>query len=280
MNPKGKKILSGTLIRLVLWFVAILIIIPLGWTIVQSFKTTQEFFGDVWALPASLHYENYINAWQTANMGQYFFNSILVTVMGVIFSLCLAVPAAYALSRYKFFASKFILFVFSAGLFIQATYVLVPLFSLLKDLNLLDNLVVLALIYATSSLPFTIFLLSSFIRGVSRSYEEAAVMDGANRFQIMTKVIMPLIQPGIVTIVIFNFMAYWNEFPMAFTFILDDAKKTLPIGLQNLMEVQRFSTDWGALFAGMVIVLIPIVIIYAILNEKLTEGVNVGGIKG
>lgn len=115
---------------------------------------------------------------------------------------------------------------------------------------------------------------------MSRSYEEAAVMDGANRFQIMTKVIMPLIQPGIVTIVIFNFMAYWNEFPMAFTFILDDAKKTLPIGLQNLMEVQRFSTDWGALFAGMVIVLIPIVIIYAILNEKLTEGVNVGGIKG
>ncbi|MTL50826.1 ABC transporter permease subunit, partial [Turicibacter sanguinis] len=227
-----------------------------------------------------LHIENYANAWSTANMGSYFFNSILVSVMGVLFSLCLAVPAAYCLSRYRFFASKFIMFVFSAGLFIQATYVLVPLFSLLKDLNLLDNLVVLALIYATSSLPFTIFLLSSFIRGVSRSYEEAAVMDGANRFQIMTKVIMPLIQPGIVTIVIFNFMAYWNEFPMAFTFILDDAKKTLPIGLQNLMEVQRFSTDWGALFAGMVIVLIPIVIIYAILNEKLTEGVNVGGIKG
>lgn len=275
-----KKFLSGTVLRLILWLVSILIIIPLGWTIVQSFKTTQEFFGDVWALPASLHIENYANAWSTANMGSYFFNSILVSVMGVLFSLCLAVPVAYCLSRYRFFASKFIMFVFSAGLFIQATYVLVPLFSLLKDLNLLDNLVVLALIYATSSLPFTIFLLSSFIRGVSRSYEEAAVMDGANRFQIMTKVIMPLIQPGIVTIVIFNFMAYWNEFPMAFTFILDDAKKTLPIGLQNLMEVQRFSTDWGALFAGMVIVLIPIVIIYAILNEKLTEGVNVGGIKG
>lgn len=275
-----KSKLSSTFIRFILLLVSILIIVPLGWTIVQSFKTTQEFFGDVWALPASFHYENYINAWQTANMGHYFLNSVWVTVLGVIFSLCLAVPAAYVLARYQFFASKFILFVFSAGLFIQATYVLVPLFSLLKDLNLLNNLVVLALVYATSSLPFTIFLLSSFIRGVSRSYEEAAVMDGANRFQVMTKVIIPLIQPGIITIVIFNFMAYWNEFPMAFTFILDEGKKTLPIGLQNLMEVQRFSTDWGALFAGMVIVLIPIVIIYAILNEKLTEGVNVGGIKG
>lgn len=275
-----KSRLSSTCIRLILIIVSILIIVPLGWTIVQSFKTTQEFFGDVWALPAAIHYENYINAWQTANMGHYFFNSLLVTVLGVMFSLILAVPAAYVLARYRFFGSQFILSVFSAGLFIQATYVLVPLFSLLKDLHLLNNLVILALIYATSSLPFTIFLLSSFIRGVSRSYEEAAVMDGANRLQVMTKVIIPLIQPGIITIVIFNFMAYWNEFPMAFTFILDEAKKTLPIGLQNLMEVQRFSTDWGALFAGMVIVLIPIVIIYAILNEKLTEGVNVGGIKG
>lgn len=280
MNPKGRQVLAKTILRIILWLVAIMIIIPLGWTIIQSFKTTQEFFGDVWALPASLHIENYINAWEKANMGQYFLNSILVTVLGVLFSLCLAVPAAYCLSRYKFIGSKMIMFIFTAGLFIQATYVLVPLFSLLNDLKLLNNLVVLSLIYATSSLPFTIFLLSSFIRGVSRSYEEAAVMDGANRFQIMTKVIMPLIQPGIVTIVIFNFMAYWNEFPMAFTFILDDSKKTLPIGLQNLMEVQRFSTDWGALFAGMVIVLIPIVIMYCILNEKLTEGVNVGGIKG
>lgn len=278
MNPK--RILSGTILRIILWVIAIIIIIPLGWTIVQSFKTTQEFFGDVWALPASVHFENYINAWEKANMGQYLLNSIFVTVLGVLFSLCLAVPSAYCLSRYKFMGSKLMMFIFTAGLFIQATYVLIPLFSLLRNLNLLDNLIVLSLIYATSSLPFTIFLLSSFIRGVSRSYEEAAVMDGANRLQIMTKVIMPLIQPGIVTIVIFNFMAYWNEFPMAFTFILDDAKKTLPIGLQNLMEVQRFSTDWGALFAGMVIVLIPIVMIYSILNEKLTEGVNVGGIKG
>ncbi len=221
-----------------------------------------------------------VNAWNKANMGCYFLNSVIVSVMGVGFSLLLAVPCAYCLSRYKFVGSKVLMLIFTAGLFIQATYVLVPLFQLLRDLNLLNNLVMLSLIYAISSLPFTIFLLSSFIRGVSRSYEEAAVMDGANRLQIMTKVIIPLIQPGIVTVVIFNFMSYWNEFPMAFTFVYDDPKKTLPIGLQNLMEVQRFATDWGALFAGMVIVLIPIVIIYMILNEKLTEGVNVGGIKG
>ncbi len=275
-----KRIFSETLLRVLLWVIAIIIIVPLGWTIVQSFKTTQEFFGDVWAMPESLHFENYVNAWNKANMGCYFLNSVIVSVMGVGFSLLLAVPCAYCLSRYKFVGSKVLMLIFTAGLFIQATYVLVPLFQLLRDLNLLNNLVMLSLIYAISSLPFTIFLLSSFIRGVSRSYEEAAVMDGANRLQIMTKVIIPLIQPGIVTVVIFNFMSYWNEFPMAFTFVYDDPKKTLPIGLQNLMEVQRFATDWGALFAGMVIVLIPIVIIYMILNEKLTEGVNVGGIKG
>ena len=275
-----KQGLLKTIMRIFLIISAILVLIPLGWTIIQSFKTTQEFFESVWTLPQALHVENYINAWNEAKMGQYFFNSIYVSGLGVIFSLMMAVPASYCLARYKFMGSKFILFVFTAGLFIQATYVLVPLFSMLKEVNLLNNLTILSVIYAVSNLPFTIFLLSSFIRSVSKSYEEAAMMDGANKLQVMTKVIMPLIQPGIVTVVIFNFMAYWNEFPMAFTFVTDDLKKTMPVGLQNLMEVQKFSTDWGALFAGMVIVLIPIVIMYVALNEKLTEGVNVGGIKG
>ena len=266
--------------RIFLWVAAILVLIPLAWTLIQSFKTSQEFFESVWTLPQTLHIDNYINAWNEANMGQYFFNSIFVATLGVVFSLLMAVPAAYCLARYSFFGSKVIFFIFTAGLFIQATYVLVPLFTLLKSWNLLNNMIVLSLVYAVSNLPFTIFLLTSFIRGISRSYEEAAMVDGATKLQIMTKVIGPLIQPGIMTVVIFNFMAYWNEFPMAFTFLTDETKKTLPVGLENLMEVQRFSTDWGALFAGMVIVLIPIVIIYVILNEKLTEGVNVGGIKG
>ncbi len=275
-----KRGLLRTVMRCVLGVSAILVLIPLAWTIVQSFKTSQEFFESVWTLPAALHVENYINAWNKANMGQYFFNSIFVSVLGIVFSLMMAVPASYCLARYRFFGSKVIMFVFTAGLFIQATYVLVPLFNLLKQAELLNNLVILSLVYAVSNLPFTIFLLASFIRSVSKSYEEAAVMDGATKLQVMMKVIMPLIQPGIVTVVIFNFMAYWNEFPMAFTFITDEKMKTMPVGLQNLMEVQKFSTDWGALFAGMVIVLIPIVIIYVLLNEKLTEGVNVGGIKG
>lgn len=275
-----KSKILGLMLRVWLWIIATIIVVPFSWTILQSFKTSKEFFADVWAFPSSFYIQNYINAWNEANMGQFFFNSIFVAVLGVLISIILAVPASYCLARYKFFGSKVIFFVFTAGLFIQATYVLVPLFNMLKNVNLLDNLLALSVIYAVSNLPFTIFLLSSFIRSVSKSYEEAAVMDGANKMQIMMNVVMPLIRPGIVTIVIFNFMAYWNEFPMAFTFIHSDAKKTLPVGLENLMEVQRFSTDWGALFAGMVIVIIPIVIIYSILNEKLTEGVNVGGIKG
>ncbi|MGL4337973.1 MAG: carbohydrate ABC transporter permease [Turicibacter sp.] len=275
---KGK--LVALLTRIWLWIIAVIIVVPFGWTIIQSFKTSKEFFNDVWSLPSSFYIQNYINAWNEANMGQYFFNSLFVAILAVLISIIIAVPASYCLARYQFFGSKLIFFVFTAGLFIQATYVLVPLFTMLKNFDLLDNLIALSVIYAVSNLPFTIFLLASFIRGVSRSYEEAAVMDGATKLQVLTKVIMPLIQPGIITIVIFNFMAYWNEFPMAFTFIFSDEFKTLPVGLENLMEVQRFSTDWGALFAGMVIVIIPIVIIYSILNEKLTEGVNVGGLKG
>lgn len=274
------SVFTGTVTRIILISFLFMVVVPILWTVMQSFKTSQEFFADPWALPSSFGMTNYLSAWNKANMSGYFFNSVYVTLVSTAFMMLLAIPTSYCLARFKFFGCEAIMLAMTLGLFIQPTYILVPLFLLAAKLNLLNNLTGLSLIYAVIQLPFSIFILTGFIKGVSREYEEAAEIDGCNRLQTIRHVILPLIKPGIITVLIFNFMGFWNEYAMAFTLLTDDSKKTLPVGLQNLMEVQRFSTDWGALFAGMVIVIIPTVIIYIFLNKKLTESVNVGGIKG
>lgn len=274
------NIMSASFLRLILIAFLFMVVVPLLWTIMQSFKTSQEFFTNAWALPSSFNLTNYISAWNKANMSGYFFNSVYVTIVSTIFLMILSIPTSYCLARFKFKGCEIIMLAMTLGLFIQPTYILVPLFLLVNKLNLLNNLTALSLIYAVIQLPFSIFILTGFIKGVSKEYEEAAEIDGCSRIQTIRHVVLPLIRPGVLTVLIFNFMGFWNEYAMAFTLLIDDSKKTLPVGLQNLMEVQRFSTDWGALFAGMVIVIIPTVLVYAVLNKKLTEAVNVGGLKG
>lgn len=275
-----KSVTTGTILRIILVSFLFMVLVPLLWTLMQSFKTSQEFFADPWALPSVIDATNYTSAWNKANMSGYFFNSVYVTLLSTAFMMLLAIPTSYCLARFKFFGCELIMLAMTLGLFIQPTYILVPLFLLAAKLNLLNNLTGLSLIYAVIQLPFSIFILTGFIKGVSREYEEAAEIDGCTRLQTIRHVVLPMIKPGVLTVLIFNFMGFWNEYAMAFTLLTDDTKKTLPVGLQNLMEVQRFSTDWGALFAGMVIVIIPTVIVYAFLNKKLTEAVNVGGLKG
>ena len=275
-----KSVLTGAVLRIILIAFLFMVVVPLLWTIMQSFKTSKEFFADPWALPGAFNFTNYVSAWEKANMSAFFFNSIYVTLVSTGFLMLLAVPTSYCLARFKFFGGELIMLAMTLGLFIQPTYIVVPLFLLVAKLNLLNNLTALGLIYAIIQLPFSIFILTGFIKGVSKEYEEAAEIDGCTRLQTIRHVVLPMIKPGMLTVLIFNFMGFWNEYAMAFTLLTLPEKQTLPVGLQNLMEVQRFSTDWGALFAGMVIVIIPTVIVYAFLNKKLTEAVNVGGLKG
>ncbi|MEG0238202.1 MAG: carbohydrate ABC transporter permease [Clostridium sp.] len=268
------------ILRIVLIIGSLIVILPLIWTVLASLKSTKEFYASPWALPEKLHFENYITAFVKSNMGGYFLNSIFVTFLSLVILMILVVPSAYALSRYKFIGANFIKNSYMAGLFIQAVYIIVPLFLVLNDLKLLDNLVALSLVYAVLHTPFATYMLIGFMQGIPKDYEEAAMIDGCGYFKTLMNVIVPLAKPGIITVLIFNFMAFWNEYALATTFLMSEGKRTLPVGLQNLMEVQKFATDWGAMFAGMVIVMIPTIIIYSLFHKKLTEGINVGGIKG
>ena len=207
-------------------------------------------------------------------------NSVLVVVMSMAVLLFTAVPTAYVLGRMNFRGRSFLTNFYMAGLFIGGVYIIVPLFLMMNDLNMLNNRFWLSAVYATGSLPFSVFLLTGFMKSIPHDYEEAAMIDGYGYFGTLFKVIIPMARPGIITLIVFSFFDFWNEYVLAMTFITDDVKKTIPIGLSNLMQIQQYATDWGSLFAGLVIVLVPTILVYALLQKRLTQGMMLGGVKG
>lgn len=277
---KLKRLVLNNLLRLVLVLASLVVVLPILWAIITSFKTNTEFLESPWTLPASPQWDNYVRAFNDANMGDYFINSIFVTVLSMVVLFALVIPASYALSRYRFVGSNVINLGIMAGLFVSANYIVVPLFLLLKDLGGLDSLIMLSIVYAATNLPFNIYLLSGFMKGIAPDYEDAARIDGCGYCATLFRIVVPMCKPGIVTIAMFGFMSFWNEYMLAMTLISSPEKRTLSVGLQNLMQVQKYATDWGAMFAGLVIVMLPTMIFYVLVQKKLTAGISLGGLKG
>ncbi|ACT00433.1 carbohydrate ABC transporter permease [Paenibacillus sp. JDR-2] len=267
-------------LRLFLIVQAVIVVYPLLWNVLASFKTNAEVMENPWKLPSGLQWKNYVDAFTTARIGDYMLNSVLVVLISMAVLLIAAVPTAYVLGRMVFRGRGFITQFYMAGLFIGGVYIIVPLFIMMNELHMLDNRFWLSAVYATGSLPFSVYLLTGFMKSIANDYEEAAMIDGCGYFSILVRIIIPMARPGIVTLIVFSFFDFWNEYVMAMTFMTSDAKKTIPVGLSNLMQIQQFATDWGSLFAGLVIVLAPTVLIYALLQKKLTEGMALGGVKG
>lgn len=279
-------------IYVVLIALAITIIVPVAWVFMASIKQNSEFYGNPWALPEGFYWQNFVDAWNTAKMGEYMLNSVFVTAFALVLLLVLALPAAYCLSRFKFRGSKFLNTCFMAGLFINVNYIVVPIFLMLRDGDtwlknvvgqgfLLNNLVVLAIVYAATALPFTVYLLSGYFSTLPHDYEEAAYIDGAGYGTTMWKIIFPMAKPSIITIILFNFLSFWNEYIISMTLMsAADGAKTLPVGLLNLMQAQQSAAQYGIMYAGLVMVMLPTLILYICVQNKLTQGMTVGGLKG
>ncbi len=287
-NSTPRKLISKILVYIALLALAISIIIPVGWVFMASFKRNSEFIGaDVspWALPKQLFYQNFIVAFKDANMGTFFFNSVIVTALAMILLLILALPASYVLARFNFKGKKFLNAGYMAGLFININYIVVPIFLMLSSANralgidwLLNNRFILAVVYAASALPFTVYLLSGYFKTLPRGFEEAAYIDGCGYFKTMIKIMIPMAKPSIITVILFNFLSFWNEYIIAYT--LMDGNDTLAMGLKNLMAVEKTATNYGIMYAGLVIVMLPTLILYIAVQKRLTEGMTLGGLKG
>ena len=268
---------------------AVTIIIPVAWVFMASIKENSEFYGNPWAMPAGFYIQNFADAWGKARMGEYMFNSVVVTALALVILLVVALPAAYVLSRFEF---KFLNAAFMGGLFINVNYIVVPIFLMLVDGDkllknsfgggfFLNNIVVLAVVYASTALPFTIYLLSGYFATLAHDYEEAAYIDGAGYGTTMLKIIFPMAQPSIITVILFNFLSFWNEYIIAMTLLSDPkGSKTLPVGLMQLTQAQQSAAQYGQLYAGLVLVMLPTLILYICVQKKLTQGMTLGGLKG
>ena len=268
---------------------AISIIIPVSWVFLASIKTNAEFYGNPWALPHGFNIQNFIDAFQIAQVGDFILNSALVTAMALAILLVVSLPAAYVLARFQFKGRKFFNTLIMAGLFINVNYIVVPIFLMLNgwDKSLaksglqffMNNRFVLALVYASTAIPFTVYLLASYFRSLPKAYEEAAEIDGCGYFTTMVRVMFRMAKPSIITVILFNFLAFWNEYIISLTLVQTKALKTLPVGLQNLMSAQKAATNYGPMYAGLVIVMLPTLILYILVQRRLTQGMTLGGLK-
>ena len=283
---KKKSKLFNIFIYLCLVIFALSILVPVFWVFMASIKTNPEFYGNPWALPMSFYLNNFKDAWAAANMGDYFLNSLIVTAIALALLLLISLPFSYILARMQFKGRRFVTSYIKAGLFINLSYIVIPIFLMLRDVSksiplaLLNNRFVLALIYASTAVPFTVYLLTNFFSSISKSYEEAAYIDGAGYYRTMMDIMIPMARPAVITVILFNFLSFWNEYILALTLMTDPSKRTLPVGLINLQQAARGAANYGRQNAGLVIVMIPTLIIYILVQKQLTEGMMVGGDKG
>lgn len=249
------------------------------WLLLSSFKTNVEVFGSPWALPATpfeAAAANFGKAWNLSKMGAYFGNSVIVTSLSVLLVVAVSAPASYALTRVRFFGNTFLSYYFIAGMGLPLQLILIPLFVLLTQLRLANSLQGLILAYVAVSIPFTILLLTGFFRTLPTELEDAAAIDGCSEFGVFWRVMLPLASPGLLTALILNFVTIWNEFLLALLIIKKDTLRTMPLGIYGLRYSMQYTADWSALFAGVVIVVIPNFIFYLIFSDRITSGITLG----
>ena len=256
---------------------AIVFVMPMLFTIISSLKTKLDIFSDPFALPKNPQWSNYVIAWKDANMSAYFINSVIQSGSTVILTSLISTMAAYALARFDFKLNKVLVLVFMLGMMVPMHTILVPVSYIIGLFNLKNNIFALVLVYVAFNLPFSIMVMITFMKGVNRSLEEAAIIDGANYFQIYSKIMIPLTLPAISTISIFNFMGAWNNILFPLLFINDKRLRPISLGLLNFNGER--GSEYGLMMAGIVITVAVPLAIYLLFQEKVESGLAAGAVK-
>lgn len=271
-----------------LLFWGLITTLPLLWAIVSAFKTNNEFLANQWGLPSTPRFDNFERAWTAANIGQYFLNSVIVVAMSVTLTMLLGAMAAYVLARYDFPGNRLVYYGFVAGLIFPVFLALVPLFFVVRNLGTLplagqylglNSYFSLALVYTAFSMPFTVFFLTAFFRTQPTAIAEAAIVDGCSHFSLFFRVMLPMAKPGLISIGLFNFLGHWNQYILPVVLMNDPDRKVLAQGLAALAISQGYRGDWTALFAGLVIALLPVLIVYVLFQKQVQAGLTAGVLK-
>ncbi|MBN9654964.1 ABC transporter permease subunit [Halobacillus litoralis] len=274
------SIFSRTIVRipLIIWSLAVLY--PIFWMVLGAFKSNAEIYANPWGLPESFSFSNFVDAWSNYNIDASVFNSFIVTGLGATLTLAMAIPTSYALERMRFRGNRLLFTLYISAMMIPMVLGWIPLFFLLMQLNLLDNIFGLSIVYAVSQLPFSIFVLTSFMATIPKSLEEAAAIDGMSPYGILWKIITPLSTTGIITVTIMNMIQFWNEYFMALIFLQTEENYTLALAIDYISNETQYTNAWGTLFASLVIAIVPVIVLYAIFQRRIVKGMTEGAIKG
>jgi N-acetylglucosamine transport system permease protein len=256
----------------------------LVWIVATSLKSSREVFGDPLAVPTDPQWDNYAEAWNVAGFSVAFLNSVLVVAIASVVVVTLAAPAAYMLARARTRTASPLTSFFAVGTGIPLQAIVIPIFVLMQSISSFfnstlgwwDDRISLTIIYVATSLPFAIFLLTGFFRSLPYELEEAAALDGASVGRVFVKVMLPLAQPGLITALVLTVVSLWNETLLALILVVDTEQQTLPQALLGLYGTMQYTSNWGGLFAGLAIVVLPVVLVYWWLGRHIIEGLTVG----
>lgn len=251
-------------------------ILPGIFTIFASFKSLFDFYNNPLTLPTKWLWENYVAVWHDAGIPQAALNSFIVVAIAVPFSLAFSCCAAYGLARYSFRGNSIIYYLFLGGLVVPAQLTILPVVLLDKNLGLINTYGGLIFPYIGANMPFAVFLLTGFLRTLPSELRDAALIDGANEFQVFYRVMLPLLRPALATVAILNAVGIWNDF--FFPLVVSPKIPMLQVGVYNLLGV--YSTEWGHIFAGVVISAIPLIVAYLLATKQFVAGLSAGAVKG
>lgn len=256
-------------------------LLMLLWIVCASLSTSPEIMkGQAMLFKSGLHFDNYVRAWSLNSISTYFMNSLVYGLISMVASVLISAPAAYVLARCVFKGNTTIKSSFVVAMSIPQIMIVMPLFSAAVRTGLSNSKIVLLILYTGMALPYTTTFLTAFFTNQSKVYEEAAAIDGATPMQTFWKIMFPLAQPGLVTVSIFNFMNVWNEYFLSMIFASSQKTMTVGPGLKSVLTAMQYTGDWGGLFAAVVIVFLPTLLIFIFLSRTIINGITSGGIKG
>ena len=283
LRLRSARSLRSVLVRMPLaMLVALLLVIevyPLVWLVLSSFKQNSEFsLRPIWALPEGLHWQNYTDA-LSSGIGSYFLNSILAVFPSLFLIIVLSVCAAFALEVMRWRGRNSVLLLFLAGIMVPSQMLLLPLFTIYFQANLIDTRWALIVTYTAFGLPLTVFLMAGYFKAVPREVLEASTLDGANLYQTFFWVALPMVANAIVTVALVQFFFLWNDLLFSLTFISSDDLRTIQTGLLNFTG-EHGEIDWGPTFAAVSLAVLPTLLVYLLLNQRVIKGLTAGSLKG
>ncbi|WP_246552226.1 carbohydrate ABC transporter permease [Vallitalea pronyensis] len=277
-NEKKKTIIKNATIYFLLIMFLVVCMFPLLWLILNSFKTQEDLFTNTWGLPKSWTLNNYVNAVIEGNIGNYFINSLLISVVSVSITIFLSTMTSYGITRLKWKLSGIVLSLFLMGMMIPTYGSIIPLYSIFNMTHILGKYIAVIIPNVTFAIPMSIFIMTGFFSTLPRELEEAAIIDGCSLLKAFWKVIMPLVKPGIITIAVISFINAWNDLLFPQIFLSDQNKMTLPVGLMAFKGM--YATDYVGMIAAIVITVIPVIVIYSLLHQRIIGGLVSGAVKG